>query len=83
MIPNLNLPELIVIGMLAIIFFGKDKLPSAAKSLGESIRMFKNSLNMEPLLEDVASDKKAEKVAVTEIETPKKAKAHKAKIAVK
>lgn len=44
MLPHISLPEIIVIGILAIIFFGKDKLPEAAASLGKALKSFKKEI---------------------------------------
>lgn len=42
-IPNLGIPELILILVIALIIFGPSKLPDIGKSLGKSIREFKNA----------------------------------------
>jgi TatA/E family protein of Tat protein translocase len=44
---NANPVELIIIGVLLIIFFGQDKLASTAKNLGQSFRVFKKELSLE------------------------------------
>jgi len=44
MLPHISLPEIIVIGILAIIFFGKDKLPEAAASFGKALNIFKKEV---------------------------------------
>ena len=41
---NLGLPELLVIGAAALIFFGPKRLPELAKSLGQGIRDFKKAM---------------------------------------
>lgn len=40
---GLGLPELIVILVIALIFFGPGKLPQVGKALGSSIREFKKA----------------------------------------
>lgn len=45
---GLGLPELIVVLVIALIFFGPSKLPSVGKSLGEAIRGFKKGITDEP-----------------------------------
>ncbi len=42
---NLGLPELLVIGAAALLFFGPRRLPELAKSLGQGIRDFKKALD--------------------------------------
>lgn len=44
---GLGLPELMVVLVIALIFFGPSKLPSVGKSLGEAIRGFKKGLESE------------------------------------
>jgi TatA/E family protein of Tat protein translocase len=41
---NLGLPEILVIGAAALLFFGPKRLPELAKSLGKGIRDFKKAL---------------------------------------
>jgi sec-independent protein translocase protein TatA len=40
-------PELLVIGIVFIVLFGANKIPEAAKGLGEAIRNFKSSVRNE------------------------------------
>lgn len=44
---GLGIPELIVVLVIALIFFGPAKLPSLGKSIGEAIKGFKKGLNNE------------------------------------
>jgi sec-independent protein translocase protein TatA len=53
---GLGLPEMIVILIIALVFFGPSKLPSLGKSLGEAISGFKKGIAEEP-----PEDKKIEK----------------------
>jgi sec-independent protein translocase protein TatA len=41
---GLGLPEMIVVLVIALVFFGPSKLPSLGQSLGEAIRNFKKSV---------------------------------------
>ncbi len=41
--PSLGAPEIIVLLILALVFFGPKRLPELGKGLGESIREFKKA----------------------------------------
>jgi sec-independent protein translocase protein TatA len=41
---NLGLPEMLVIGVAALLLFGPKRLPELAKSLGKGIRDFKKAV---------------------------------------
>lgn len=41
---NLGVPEIILILVVALLFFGPSRLPSLGKSVGEAIRGFKKGL---------------------------------------
>ena len=45
MFGSIGMPELIIILVIALIIFGPRKLPEIGRSLGKSIREFKNSSN--------------------------------------
>jgi sec-independent protein translocase protein TatA len=47
--PSIGVPELVVIGLVAVILFGK-RLPEVGRSLGKGVMQFKKGLK------DVASD---------------------------
>lgn len=44
---GLGAPELLLIVFLLLLFFGKDKLPNLARSIGESFKELKGSLTGE------------------------------------
>jgi len=44
MLGGLGFPELIVVLVIALVFFGPSKLPSLGQSLGEAIKNFKKGL---------------------------------------
>ena len=46
------MPEMIIVLVIALVFFGPSKLPSLGKGLGEAIRGFKKAV-----AEDPAEDK--------------------------
>lgn len=43
--PNLGTPEILILALLVIVFFGSKKLPEFIKAIGLSVREFKKSLN--------------------------------------
>lgn len=43
MMPNVGLPELMVVLVLALVIFGPGKLPDVGKAIGKSLREFKNA----------------------------------------
>jgi sec-independent protein translocase protein TatA len=53
---QLGLPELIIIGIIALLIFGPKKLPDLGSGLGKAIRDFKGALNDQ---EPPAKDEKA------------------------
>lgn len=42
--PNLGLPELLVVLAIVILLFGVGKLPQLGKGMGEAIRNFKSAM---------------------------------------
>ena len=54
---QLGLPELIIIGLIALLIFGPKKLPDLGAGLGKAIRDFKGAMN-EP--ESAAKEEKKE-----------------------
>ena len=42
---GLGLPELLLILVIGLVFFGSGKLPDAGKAIGKSMREFKTALN--------------------------------------
>jgi sec-independent protein translocase protein TatA len=55
--PNIGLPELIIIVVIALVFFGPGKLPEMGSAVGKAIRGFKKSMS-DP---DNKTDKEPEK----------------------
>ncbi|HID70370.1 MAG TPA: twin-arginine translocase TatA/TatE family subunit [Desulfobacterales bacterium] len=52
---ELGTPELLLIVLLAVLFFGGEKLPELGQGLGKSIRFFKKGLKEDAVL-DVEKD---------------------------
>ncbi|MFZ5945509.1 MAG: Sec-independent protein translocase subunit TatA/TatB [Bacillota bacterium] len=44
-LPNIGMPELLLILALALIIFGPGKLPEVGKAMGKSIKEFKGAMN--------------------------------------
>ena len=42
---SLGLPEMIIIGIIALLIFGPKKLPELGSGLGKAIRDFKGAMN--------------------------------------
>jgi sec-independent protein translocase protein TatA len=42
--PNIGLPEILIVLVIALIVFGPKRLPEMGRSLGRGIREFKNSV---------------------------------------
>jgi sec-independent protein translocase protein TatA len=43
--PNIGLPELLIIVVIALVFFGPGKLPELGSAMGKAIRGFKKSMS--------------------------------------
>jgi sec-independent protein translocase protein TatA len=43
--PQLGLPELIIIGLIALLIFGPKKLPDLGAGIGKAIRDFKGAIS--------------------------------------
>ena len=61
--PGLGVPELIIIGIIALLIFGPKKLPDLGAGLGKAIRDFKGAINEpEPKREEKKEEEKNEEV---------------------
>ncbi|TQR21654.1 twin-arginine translocase TatA/TatE family subunit [Psychrobacillus vulpis] len=54
--PNIGLPGLIIILVIALIVFGPSKLPQLGKAVGQTLKEFKNSTK--DIVEEVTSEDK-------------------------
>jgi TatA/E family protein of Tat protein translocase len=73
----IGMPEMIVIGIIALLIFGPRKLPELGKSLGKSIAEFKrastelrNTLEEEIKTEDLEAARKSAEMPPTSKSTP-------------
>ena len=57
MLPNVGMGELVVILLIVLLLFGAKRLPEVAKSLGKSIKSFKDGVNDLKDSNDHPSDK--------------------------
>ena len=59
---GLGVPELLIIGVIALLIFGPKKLPDLGAGLGKAIRDFKGAINEQdpPAKEEKKEDKKEE-----------------------
>ncbi|ETK37968.1 Sec-independent protein translocase subunit TatA [Microbispora sp. ATCC PTA-5024] len=57
---QLGVPELLIIGVVLILLFGAKRLPDTAKSLGQSLRLFKKETSKLREEDDAATVVKAE-----------------------
>lgn len=48
MFETLGMPELLVIGLVAVLLFGGSKMADLGKGLGEGIRNFKSAIKGDP-----------------------------------
>lgn len=64
---NIGLPELLIIGAIALIVFGPNKLPELAKALGRAMREFKKATDeVKESFEAETRDLEEIKSAITE-----------------
>ena len=54
--PNLGLPELLVILVIVILVFGAGKIPQLGKGLGEGIKNFKDAMRQGESSDDKKDD---------------------------
>jgi len=47
---GIGMPELIIVMVLMLVFFGPAKLPQLGSALGGAVRGFRRSVNDEPIL---------------------------------
>jgi sec-independent protein translocase protein TatA len=57
---GLGVPELLIIGVIALLIFGPKKLPDLGAGLGKAIRDFKGAINEPPEAPKKEEEKKEE-----------------------
>ena len=60
MLPNVGMGELVLILVIVLLLFGSKRVPEVAKSLGRSIKAFKDGMN-ESVEESKSEEKDLEK----------------------
>lgn len=74
MFPSLGMPELLIIGVVALIVFGPRKLPELGRSLGKSLQEFRRATNelKHTLDEEISIEERKEerKTAPADISVP-------------
>ena len=68
--PNIGMPELIVILVIVVLLFGTRKLPELGKGLGSGIRNFKNAMRSIDKDEELPEGRKPEQLANGSETTP-------------
>lgn len=53
-IQNIGLPEILIVLVIALLLFGAKRVPELARSIGQGMREFKNSLS--GITEDTSKD---------------------------
>lgn len=56
--PNLGAPELIIIALVILLLFGATRLPKLGRSMGQSIKGFKQGLNDDTDDDDIVDVKR-------------------------
>ncbi len=57
---GLGVPELLIIGVIALLIFGPKKLPELGSGLGKAIRDFKGAMSESDKTEEKKDEKKKE-----------------------
>ena len=71
---NLGPVELSIIAFLALVFFGRDKLPGFARDLGSSMKEFKTALTTDDGDKKASLTEDSEKAQVAKTETVEEVK---------
>jgi sec-independent protein translocase protein TatA len=66
-----GLPHLILILVIVLLLFGAPKLPGLARSLGQSMKIFRNEIKDPNKVDDEADDASTESVAEKPVKKPK------------
>ena len=64
---QLGLPELIIIGLIALLIFGPKKLPDLGAGLGKAIRDFKGAMSEKESAKEETTEEKKEEVKKEEV----------------
>jgi sec-independent protein translocase protein TatA len=70
MLPNIGMPELLIILVIVLLLFGTKRLPDVARGLGRSIKAFKDGMN-EGLHSTPPTDESPKNTQLTKDDTKK------------
>ncbi|MBA2507007.1 MAG: twin-arginine translocase TatA/TatE family subunit [Thermoleophilaceae bacterium] len=68
--PNVGLPEIIIVLVIALVIFGPKRLPDLGRSLGSGMKEFKDSVSGKSKDEDDAPELEADSTTQTPAREP-------------
>lgn len=66
--PNIGLPELVIVLLIVMLIFGAGRLPQIGEGLGKAIRNLKRGLNTDDDIDITPADKQVPEKAASRIE---------------
>lgn len=74
---SLSLTHILILGLIALVFFGPNRLPTLGRSMGEAIRGFKKGLNGDEI--DVTEQGNARRESLSASQDPAQADGQRAR----